>query len=351
MTKIPEDDRLDTFALAGILKDTQNSYKHLLFGYLLHELPKRDFRSLVFTPQELQVGMLKVAEFPAMKCNLSLGRRDQTVAILSGARVSSLDGTDLLEWVPFRLLRPFFKEQLKNRPDEMINQSIVQLAEQCFRGPSPSLYRIAVNNRKLAYIEVHANWQEYLVTHLKIIDAWRRWYWASYLQRRNPSALNVMSKLERPNRQTHELNKIREIWRVMSKSDSGAIRCTYSNKQILATDIVVDHYLPWSYLGHDQPWNLCPTTQSINSQKSDKLPAKSNLKSLAFIQHRTLKWMKATQSSKRWEVFSEDYLASLQISEEQLLNQSELEMALEQAISPHYLFAQQMGFKVGWFCT
>ena len=348
MIKIPNDEQLNTEALGELLLETQNSYKHLLFGFLLYELPRRSSTNLLFTPAELQAGMLKIAEFPAMKCHLSLGVRDQTKAFLSGTPISSEIENELLRWVPYRLLRPFFREQLKNKPEQIINQSILQLADQNFSGTNPPLYRLITHNQKLISIEVHKSWQEYLVSHKKIIDGWRRWHWATYLQRRNPSALNVMQKLEKPDRQTHVLNKMRTIWRDMLKLNAEIISCTYSNKTLAAEEIAVDHYLPWSYLGHDQSWNLCPTIQSINSKKSDRLPSERNLNSLALIQYRTLKWFKNTQTQEKWDLFSEEYLASLQLTEDQLLDKSELQMALERAITPHYQLAQNMGFKAGW---
>jgi hypothetical protein len=348
MIEIPNDKKLDTRALGELFLETQNSYKHLLFGFLLQEIPKRKSDNLIFYPAELRTGMLKIAEFPALKCNLSLGSTDQAIAqLLNGDNAQILEN-DLLRWVPYRLLRPFFREQLKNRPDAIINQSIVELADKKFESPCPPLYRLSVANRNLISIEVHKSWQDYLVSHFEIIDGWRRWHWATYLQRRNPSALNVMHKLEKPVRQTHELNKMRAIWREMLEINAKAIKCTYSKTFLTADEIVVDHYLPWSYLGHDQLWNLCPTDQRLNSQKSDILPSVTNLNSLASIQHKTLVWFKTTHSIKKWELFSEEYLGALQISEEQLLDESELKKSLERTISPHYQLAKNMGFKTGW---
>ena len=37
-------------------------------------------------------------------------------------------------------------------------------------------------------------------------------------------------------------------------------------------DISIDHFVPWSYVAHDEFWNLSPTTRSINSSKSNNLP-------------------------------------------------------------------------------
>ena len=33
----------------------------------------------------------------------------------------------------------------------------------------------------------------------------------------------------------------------------------------------IDHYIPWSFVLHDQMWNLVPTFKNINSKKSDNL--------------------------------------------------------------------------------
>jgi len=59
MIKIPKDEQLNTEALGELLLETQNSYKHLLFGFLLYELPRRSSTNLLFTPAELQAGKQK----------------------------------------------------------------------------------------------------------------------------------------------------------------------------------------------------------------------------------------------------------------------------------------------------
>ena len=37
-------------------------------------------------------------------------------------------------------------------------------------------------------------------------------------------------------------------------------------------DISIDHFVLWSYVAHDEFWNLHPTTRSINSSKNNNLP-------------------------------------------------------------------------------
>ncbi len=36
--------------------------------------------------------------------------------------------------------------------------------------------------------------------------------------------------------------------------------------------ISIDHFVPWSYVAHDELWNLTPTIRSVNSSKNNFLP-------------------------------------------------------------------------------
>ena len=350
MIEIPLDDRLDTKAFSEMLSNTQNSYKHLLFGYLLKEIKKRDESKLTFSSGDLEQGMLNLAKFPAIKCRLSLGNRDQTVAILNNPNMNQAK-TELLNWVSFRLIRPYFDSILKNKPDQTINASIYELSQKEFSNAKPPLYQIKIDEQKLLSLEIHKYWYVYILKNFDIIDGWRRWHWASYLQRRNPSALNVMQKLEEEKRKTAALTKIRSVWREMSNAESSSILCTYSRKPIEQKEIVVDHFLPWSYLGHDQLWNLCPTVQSINSKKSDRLPSGLYLKSLIEIQYKTLCWIKEEKKQRDWHSFSDFYVSELQLTEDELIKKSNFESALIRSISPHYQLAKNMGFSTNWTLT
>ena len=46
----------------------------------------------------------------------------------------------------------------------------------------------------------------------------------------------------------------------------------------------LDHYLPWSFVGHDRLWNLVPVSAEANRQKGDRLPPASCLAGLAHVQ-------------------------------------------------------------------
>lgn len=348
MIQLPRHASLDIKALSEIFDSTQNSYKLLLFGFLLQEIPRCAQNRLFFNKDELERGMLKIAEFPVLKCRLSLGQRDQTTAALQRRKNKHVEQIDLLHWVPYRLIRPFFSDSLSRLPDQTINTEVAIKAEQAHRSSSPALYRIIFSDREMTGIEIHPFWQAYLVQHLSIVEAWWRWHWASYLQRRNPAALNVIQKLEQPTRQTQELNRVRTIWREIAQTDGGDIRCTFTGNPIQPGEIVVDHFLPWSYVGHNQKWNLCPTTQATNSRKSDVLPSDTYLENLVRIQMTTLKWVRNNKPDKDWSVFIEEYETALQLNEGELLIQRNLDEAIRSAIQPHFQLAKNMGFDSDW---
>ena len=46
----------------------------------------------------------------------------------------------------------------------------------------------------------------------------------------------------------------------------------YNHQMLTTEDLSIDHFVPWSYVAHDEFWNLHPTTRSINSKKSNHLP-------------------------------------------------------------------------------
>ncbi len=50
------------------------------------------------------------------------------------------------------------------------------------------------------------------------------------------------------------------------------IRNIYTEEIMTAGDISIDHFVPWSYVAHDELWNLVPTTKAVNSSKSNNLP-------------------------------------------------------------------------------
>jgi hypothetical protein len=88
-----------------------------------------------------------------------------------------------------------------------------------------------------------------------------------YLQRRNPNVPGISSKLKPP--QDRKLNRVIKYWKIIMEITP--VSDIYVNDVLTAETLSIDHFIPWSYVAHDEFWNLSPTTKSINSSKSNNL--------------------------------------------------------------------------------
>lgn len=107
-----------------------------------------------------------------------------------------------------------------------------------------------------------------------MIEGWLDMRLVRYLQARNPSVPAIPSKIHRP--QKRELkwarqwweealadHEFREVYTGVVFGDSG-----YAEFGPMG----VDHFIPWSFVLHDEAWNLLPSFRSTNSSKGDRLP-------------------------------------------------------------------------------
>lgn len=124
----------------------------------------------------------------------------------------------------------------------------------------------------------------------------------------------------------------------------------YEDQLLDFKDISIDHFVPWSYVAHDELWNLNPTTKSANSSKSNLLP-EWNLyfPKLCRIEYQSYqaiwkygKFHKEFEICRKEHINSEDVIWQLY---RHGLTQDEFFAHLEQVVYPVYQSAQNMGFK------
>ena len=101
-----------------------------------------------------------------------------------------------------------------------------------------------------------------------MLRGWLKYNMIIYLQRRNPSVPGIADKLQPP--LERKLDKVQKYWRLLLTLEQ--VHEIYGNEIVTERDISIDHFVPWSYVAHDEFWNLHPTTKSINSSKSNYLP-------------------------------------------------------------------------------
>jgi hypothetical protein len=301
---------IDTQILWRIFNNTTNSYKYLFFISLLELLKTSEFKSKKITYKELGSMMLAYAWYPKKYFRLSFGKQDQIDKFLEQlifARKlmpigtiykkllleSSLDLEILLRYVPQRLIRDFFVDELFGKKDGLVDSLIVSLSSNGVNKLSMPLYRIDQKNQ---VIELDDDWIFFIKSNFAPIFEWSLWNWAKYLQKHNPNIPSILNKLMPPISR-ESLAKQKFMWD--SLIDKSIIRCIYTN-EIIKKNYHLDHFLPWSFVAHNQLWNLIPTSPEINIVKSDSIPNEQYVPALAKAHHMMLLESKKVIPEKKW---------------------------------------------------
>jgi hypothetical protein len=149
------------------------------------------------------------------------------------------------------------------------------------------------------------------------------------------------------------LSKQTRYWRtILAHADRPELRCIYSGKILTADAFALDHYLPWSYVAHDQLWNLIPAPAAVNSAKSNHLPSPDYFRDFVALQHRGLVVANSIMTPGAFAKLTEDHLADLHLfSPAALLDIEQLTRAYEQNIGPLITLATNQGFTPDWQYT
>jgi hypothetical protein len=166
----------------------------------------------------------------------------------------------------------------------------------------------------------------------------------SILAEEKPECSRIVEKLDAPsNRDLGNAKKffgaVRE--RLRARGASEDIGDIYSGKP-LEDKIHIDHFLPWSFVVHDELWNLVPVNRETNILKKNSLP---NLERYLPCLSR-LHWNAIRVSDS----IPEDYIVAFRLDACDLssLSFQEFSLAHERLICPQAQIAQNMGFKKAW---
>lgn len=165
--------------------------------------------------------------------------------------------------VPYRLQAPFMPE-MKGTDWEGGQLKVAERINEY----NNTIYSFNSVSGLSSRISISEDWAEYIKTNYEIISGWIKYNLITYLQRRNPSVPGIPNKLEPP--QERKLEDVKKLWKAIA--EIAPVRDIYGNIEIDGASISIDHFVPWSYVAHDELWNLSPTTRSINSSKSNRLP-------------------------------------------------------------------------------
>lgn len=251
----------------------------------------------------------------------------------------------LHEYVPYRLLSPFYSRELTKTRDIFgknggkTNKYIASLTKLDNR----AIYRIDIDNKS---IEINDSWYRYIRINQNIIYGWMHYKLVCYLQKRNPNVTAIPFKITAPVKR--DLTMAKKLWREISKDK--AVIDIYTGKSLtrdnfsIHGELSIDHFIPWSFVLHDELWNLVPTFKNINSGKSNKLPSLDlYLDKFCEIQYESFDIMQ--RSPKKYGKNLEEYISiNIAVGNERKIEKEDFTKRLKASIEPLYQIAYNQGY-------
>ena len=360
---VPYSNEVDYATFSNVLKDDKvvASYKMYWLLSILDEVVLGERR---ITFRTLICKMICKAWYPISKFKLSFGYCDNLGKVVEYISTTfpetlSLKESELFKFlyesedktlnkmiidltynVPYRFLSPFFRKETHGKKSgvEKIIQELSTTDKRC-------VYSIWGEAKKDKYIIVKEEWCRYLKYNFKILQGWTYYKLVCFLQKRNPNVPAIAMKLEAPVKRN--LSSATKIWKaVIEKSQ---VKDIYTGLEFNEENfkehgvLSIDHFIPWSFVLHDQMWNLVPTFKNVNSSKSDKLvPYGAYIDKFAKVQFNGFCYV--VENKKVNEI--EEYREALKVYkvEELVEREGEFVKRLEEVVEPVYNIAVNQGF-------
>lgn len=355
--QLPDSEGVDAPRLSSVFSDTTNSYKFYWLLAILDSLSETGETRIL--TRDLSLRMIASVWYPLDYFRLSFGKQDGFKSIAD--HVTNLLTVDnstnapslfrqlqsrlnereleqvyrkvrvLLDWVPYRFIRPFFAQETRGLPDQQVNARIVELANQTRRAPYVFLADA---------IELTDDWATYLQQHQAILRGFTNWHLVRFLQKNNPNVIGLTEKLDKPTER--DLKLAARFWKgYLAKNPD--LRCIYSGQSITTANLSLDHFLPWSFVAHDQLWNIVPTSKSVNSAKNDLLPSlELYFDSFAQMQYDGFNFYVSQNNQKIVEDYHVLFAQNVETIQQQSF--SEFKERLSRQVLPQVQTAQNMGF-------
>lgn len=360
--QLPYSEELNTGYLARLFDNTSECYKLFWFKAIITK---------VFTGktelsyEELIDQMIADAWYMVTEYHLNLGPKDtlENLILLIKEKNPTLKSSDKEEViidflsrttdreilskkrtltynVPYRLQAPFLTE-LKGKAWDVPASVLAQRINQEKR----LIYYFTSINGLSTKIIIEDKWAEYIRKNYEILLGWIEYNMIRYLQRRNPSVPGIADKLSPP--VERNLDKIKKYWKLILSLEP--VHEIYGDQLLTVKDISVDHFVPWSYVAHDEFWNLSPTTKSINSSKSNNLPDwDTYFKKLVDIEYQSYKLIwQYDLVHKEFDKCAKEHINNDEVRYRiyrEGLSVEEFRKGLESVILPVYKAAQDCGF-------
>lgn len=282
--RLPDSEQLNIAGLSRLFDHKSECYKLFWFQAIL-SFVCQGRQEITF--EELINEMIADAWYMVTEYHLNLGPNDTLEKVvnhisLNSTMLPSVKKQELLEWladckdpivnnyrraltlnVPYRLQEPL----MDNFKGDAWKCGTKELAEK-INAQRWLIYYFVIEKGMQTRIVITPEWMAYLTDNQEILRGWVQYNMILYLQKRNPSVPGISDKLSPP--LERKLDKVKKYWKMLS--ELGEFHEIYGNNLITPANISIDHFIPWSYVAHDEFWNLHPTLKAINSSKSNCLP-------------------------------------------------------------------------------
>lgn len=283
--QLPYSEELNIEYLGRLFDNTTECYKFFWFKAIVTKVTAGKYE---LTYEELVDEMIADAYFMVTEYHLNLGPKDALESIVNLIRIKNpslkscekqsviidfLENTQdkeiiskkraLTYNVPYRLQSPFM-ENVKGKEWNVGESRLIAKINQENR----LIYYFEALNGLSTKIIVQSDWTQYIIKNQEIIKGWLEYKMIMYIQKRNPSVPGIADKLYPP--YERNLERVKKYWRLILSLEP--VYEIYGDNILTENDLSIDHFVPWSYVAHDEMWNLNPTTKSINSSKSNNLP-------------------------------------------------------------------------------
>lgn len=370
MVYLPAGD-VSIHALARLFGNTTECYKFFWFKALFEEVLKQEGESVVLTYAEIVNHMICDAWYMVTEFHLSLGPSDTLEKLVlyiqsKEAFPSNVKRNELLyylmetedafvhktrealiRYVPYRLQSPFLL--MKNKEEFFRKSQSVQIER--INTYAEAIYFYSNFNGLKTTITIRPQWVSYFRKNGAVVKGWLEDCLIHYLQRRNPGVPGIIDKLEPPEKR--DLKAVSDYYHTIL--DAGVeLRDIYTGILLTKeTSLSIDHFVPWSYVAHDELWNLNPTTQSVNSSKGNALPDwNTYFERLCRQEYASIEQIHESEViHKAFEKCAKKNLNDMHIKERLYGQCQEFDVfanTLETIIKPVYTSALNCGFKDRW---
>lgn len=293
---LPASDTVESGYLESMLDKFSSSYKLYWFKGIFTEIRKG---KRILEYKRLVARMIAAAWYPVVYFNLSLGHSDKLADAIwyihkelkipreeqeekivefvysSDDKLLLKKIKDFTNMVPYRLIRPFYQREIefeKKTDHTFKDKDVNGLIEKYNKNDhNHALY---VMDRMNGTLTVSKRWVDYIKTNAAVIEGWMHYKLIEYIQARNLNVPAIPFKIFPPVQR--KLAEASKYWELVRASEH--LPDLYTGQQFTTENlerfgtISIDHFIPWSFVLHNEIWNLYPAFKNINSQKGNKLP-------------------------------------------------------------------------------